>query len=220
MNVVALRPAPVASEPVHLLGRVTAVAPDGQVGVEDESGAAWSCRRAASCLLQPQPGDTVMISGPDRLRVWLIAVVEQADASVSRIDAPGDVVLASATGSVSIEGAADVRLRATGALDMQAAQWKLQADRAQCRVDEMHYTGRQADATVGHARFFGKVFETVADRVMQMARNAFRIVDDTEQVRVGQMDVEAEQSVRIHARHTLVTGTDLVKVDASQIHMG
>lgn len=220
MNVVALRPTPIAPEPVHLLGRVTAIAADGQIVIEDESGAAWSCRRAASCLLQPQPGDTVMISGPDRLRVWLIAVVEQADSSVSRIGAPGDVVLASTTGSVSIESAADVRLQATGALGMQAAQWKLDADRAQCRVDEMLYTGRQADATVGHARIFGKVFETVADRVMQMARNAFRIVDDTEHVRVGQMDLEAEQSVRVHGRHTLLTGTDLVKVDASQIHMG
>jgi len=220
MNVVALRPAPVTPGPVHLLGHVTAIAPDGQIGVEDESGTAWTCRRAASCLLQPQPGDTVMISGPDRLRVWLIAVVEQADATASRIDAPGNVVLASATGSVSIESASDVRLRAVGAVDMQAAQWKLEADLAQCRVDEMHYTGRQADATVGHTRIFGKVFETVADRVMQMARSAFRIVDETEQVRVGQMDVEAEHSVRIHGQHTLVTGTDLVKVDASQIHMG
>lgn len=220
MNVVALRPAPMAADPVHLLGRVTAVAPDGQVGVEDESGAAWLCRRAASCLLLPRPGDTVMLSGPDRLRVWLIAVVEQADASASRIEAPGDVVLASATGAVTIESATDLRLQGGGALDMQAAQWTLKAQRAQCNVDEMHYTGQRADATVGHARIFGKVFETVADRVMQMARNAFRIVDDTEQVRVGHMDVEAAQSVRIHAQHTLVTGTDLVKVDAAQIHMG
>lgn len=220
MNVVALRPAPIASDPVHLLGRVTAIEPDGQIGVEDESGGAWLCRRAASCLLRPRPGDTVMLSGPDRLRIWLIAVVEQADASVSRIDAPGDLVLSSSAGSVSIESAADLRLHGVGALDMQTAQWKLRASHAQCNIDEMHYTGRQADATVGHARIFGKVFETVADRVMQMARNAFRIVDETEQVRAGHMDVEAAESVRIHARHTLVTGTDLVKVDASQIHMG
>ncbi len=84
----------------------------------------------------------------------------------------------------------------------------------------MRYTGQDVDATVGRVRLFGKVLETMVDRAVQMARNAFRLVDETEQVRVGQLDIEATQTVRVHAQHTLVTGTDLVKVDASQIHMG
>jgi len=220
MNVVALRTPPAASEPVHLLGTVTSVAPDGQVGVEDASGTVWRCRRAASCLLLPAPGDTVLLSGPDRQRVWMIAVIEQADASVSRIEAAGDVVLGSTAGSVSIESASDVRLRGEGNLEMRAGRWSLRAGQAHCHVDAMDYTGAQLDASVGTTRFFGKVFETVADRVMQMARNVLRIVDETDQARVGHLDVEAAHAARIHAQHTLVTGTDLVKVDASQIHMG
>jgi hypothetical protein len=220
MNVVALRTAPIAPDPVHLLGRVIAFTPDGQVSVEDESGTVWHCRRAASCLLKPEPGDTVMLSGPDRLRVYLIAVIEQADASVSRIDAAGDMVLGAGAGSVTIESARDLRLHCRGQLDMKASEWALQAGQAHCRVDGMRYTGQDVDATVGRVRLFGKVLETMVDRAVQMARNAFRLVDETEQVRVGQLDIEATQTVRVHAQHTLVTGTDLVKVDASQIHMG
>ncbi|MBT2333250.1 DUF3540 domain-containing protein [Variovorax paradoxus] len=220
MNVVALRAAPGEHTPVHFIGRLTGPLPDGQLGVEDEQGLAWSCRRAASCLLAPQPGDTVMLSGPDRFRVYLIAVIEQADASASRIDAPGHMTLGGAEGSVSIESAGDVRLRSGGALDMRGERWDVQAETGHCHVDELRVTARTVDATTGRLRVVGKVFETVADRMVQMARNALRMVDEVDQVRAGHLDCKATQTVRIHGRHTTVTGKELVKVDAAQIHMG
>jgi hypothetical protein len=64
------------------------------------------------------------------------------------------------------------------------------------------------------------VFEVVADRIVQMARNALRLVEEIDQVRVGHLDCKATETVRIHGNHTVVTGKDLVKVDAAQIHMG
>jgi hypothetical protein len=219
MNVVALRTAAGESTPVHFIGRVTGPMLDGHLSVEDEQGLTWSCRRAASCLLKPQPGDTVMLSGPDRFRVYLIAVIEQADASMSRIDAPGHMTLGG-EGSVSIESAGDVRLCSGGALDMRGERWDVQAGSGHCRIEELRVTARTVDATAGRLRAAGKVFETVADRMVQMARNALRMVDEVDQMRVGHLDCKATQTVRIHGRHTTVTGKDLVKVDAAQIHMG
>ncbi|MNT91215.1 hypothetical protein D3C72_2322770 [compost metagenome] len=64
------------------------------------------------------------------------------------------------------------------------------------------------------------MLETVADRIVQMARNTLRLVDEIDQVRVGHLDCKATDTVRIHGQHTIVTGKELVKVDASQIHMG
>lgn len=212
MNVIPLRVAP-ASEagPVHLLGTLVERSSDGTFGVNDEAGTRWTCRRAASCLLRPEPGDTVMLSGPDRERVYLIAVIEQADASRSRFEADGDLVLAS-TGSMAFES--------QGALRMQGAQWALKAAQGEVQVDALRYTGQSVDATVGKLRLLGKLFETVADRVVQLTRSSFRLVDETEQVRVGHLDCEATGTVRIHGQHTVVTGQALVKVDAAQIHMG
>ncbi|MBW8717366.1 MAG: DUF3540 domain-containing protein [Variovorax paradoxus] len=212
MNVIPLRPAlAAAAAPVHLVGRLAAALPDAHFDVEDEDGGTWRCRRAASCLLRPEVGDTVLLSGPDGARVYLIAVLEQADDAVSRIDT---------SGALSIESPGDVRLRSGGELQMHAAQWKLQAASGQCRVDDLHFTGQALDATVGRLRLVGRVFESVADRIVQMARNALRVVDETEQVRVGHLDCEAGGTARLHARHTVVTASELVKVDAAQIHMG
>jgi hypothetical protein len=219
MNVVSLRTALNEPTPVHFMGRLSALMPDGRIAVEDEQGAVWLCRRAASCLLRPGAGDLVLVSGPDSARAYLIAVIEQADGAVSHIDSAGELKLGGQAG-VSIESAGDVRIQSGATLEMKSLQWGLRAGQGRCHVDEMRYTSQAVDATVGRFHLVGKVFEVVADRIVQMARNALRLVEEIDQVRVGHLDCKATETVRIHGNHTVVTGKDLVKVDAAQIHMG
>lgn len=219
MNVVSLRTATKESAPVHCMARITVLMPDGLIVVQDEEGVTRQCRRAASCLLRPAVGDLVLVSGPDAGRTYLIAVIEQADASVSHIDAVGELRLDGKNG-VSIESESDIRLESRSALKMTGTQWTLRAGEGRCHIDTLRFTSQAVDAAVGRIHLVGKVFETVADRVVQMARNALRMVEEIDQVRVGHLDCKASETVRIHGKHTVVTGKDLVKVDAAQIHMG
>lgn len=220
MNVVPLRVAPDVSSPLHSISTIHGLLPDGRFAVEDDAGVVRTCRRAASCLLKPQMGDTVLVSGPDSCRVFLIAVLEQADPTVSRIEADGALVVGGNAQSVTIESDVGVSVRSGAALDMVAAQWTMRAGSADCSLDDVRFTTRTLDATMGTMKAIGKVFETVADRVVQMTRSTLRIVEGIDQSRVGHLDCKASDTVRIHAKHTMVTAQDLVKVDGSQIHMG
>lgn len=214
MTVVSFPKLSKESQPVQLLGRVLEQHGGGQFGVADEEGTVWTCRRAASCLLKPETGDTVLLCGPDRLHVYLIAVIEQADASASRIEAAGELTLGSADeGGVAIVSATELRLDSGNRLVLKAAQ-------GECDFGQLQLNAQSADAAVGHLRLVGKVFETMADRVVQMARNVLRLVDDTERVRAGHFDQEVTHTLRMHGRDTMVTAKNVVKVDASQIHMG
>lgn len=220
MNVISLRPLTSESTPVQCVGRLVSAFPNGQLEVEADDGNLWACRRAASCLLKPEIGDTVLLSGPNSSRVYLIAVIEQADAAFSCLEVPGNLTLAARAGAVSIEGHSDIHLRSGGALNMQASRWGLKADKAECDVSDLRYTGESVDGTVGRLRLVGKLFETVAERVVQMARSALRLVDESDQVRAGHLDLRAQESLTIHGKHVVMTGKELMKVDASQIHMG
>jgi len=60
----------------------------------------------------------------------------------------------------------------------------------------------------------------VVDKLVQLTRNALRLTDEMDQTRAGIVDVEARQSARVHGKYSVVTGEELVKVDARQIHMG
>ncbi|OZI62326.1 DUF3540 domain-containing protein [Bordetella genomosp. 11] len=208
-----------AYDPVHLLGRVVAREDDGRYRV-DCDGRPWRAQRAASCLLAPGVGDDVLISGPDPTRVYLIAVVAQADAGRSRLELPGDVTLESAQGNLSLDSAGTISLRGGAAVRVETDELALHARDVRCVADRLRYVATELQATVGTTRLVGKAYEAVMDRITLMSRLSFRTTEEVEQVRAGTLDYQAEQAARVHANYTMVTGGELVKVDAKQIHMG
>ncbi|WP_295986178.1 DUF3540 domain-containing protein [uncultured Variovorax sp.] len=178
------------------------------------------CRRAASCLLLPAPGDTVMVAGPHDEALYLIAVVAQADCSRTTLAVDGDLRLQSRHGGVAIQGAGAIDLQSDTTIATRSPQWTLAAQRAQCTVSELDYQGGEVRFSVLVSRFVGRACEVVLDRLSLLTRSSFRITEEVEQVRAGQIDMQASRTLRLHAKNTLVTSKELVKVDAEQIHMG
>lgn len=203
-------------DPVHLIGTVKKQ--DEQEFVVECDGHEWVCRRAASCLLQPQIDDTVLISGPERERVYLIAVIEQAQQNQSTFSVPGELTISAE--SININSVASMQLNGGTELGLKSAQLNLSAEKGQCVVDEMQYVGREVKSTVGMMRIIGKVYESIMDRLSFMSRTSFKITEEVEHMRAGTIDYQAEQSARLHSKYTMVTAKDLVKVDGKQIHMG
>lgn len=206
-------------DPVHLIGTVLHRSDDGDWVVECD-GHQWRTRLAASCLLTPQLGDEVLISGPNATRVYLIAVVEQSDPQRAELETVGDMVLRSRTGSVSVDAAKDLRLAGQGSVGIDTPALKVQAKEASFVAEQLKYLGTEVTATIGTTRLVGKVYEAVMDRLSFLSRVTFRAAEEVEHVRAGSLDYRADKSARLHASYTMVTGDKLVKVDAKQIHMG
>lgn len=178
------------------------------------------CRRAASCLLVPAPGDTVMVAGPDDDELYLIAIVAQADTRHATLAVDGELTLASRRGGIAVRSAGALDLQSDAAVSTRAPEWNLSAERAQCKVSELDYQGAEVRFSVLVSRFVGRACEVVLDRLHLLTRSSFRLTEEVEQVRAGQIDMQASSTLRLHAKNTLVTSKELVKVDAEQIHMG
>jgi hypothetical protein len=183
---------------------VQAMADGGFLVAPQDGGAPWHCPLAASCLLQPGTGDTVLVAGPHRDRRYLIAVITQADASQSHIVTDGDLTISSRQGRIALD----------------APELRMHAQKARVDIADMDYRGAEVRVTTLVARFVGRTLETVLDRLSVLTRSSFRLTEEVEQVRAGQIDMQAKETLRLHARNTLVTSKALVKVDAEQIHMG
>jgi hypothetical protein len=218
MQALLHKPLPPSSTPSppwtgSALGHVVQVLDDGRCLVEAQAGGdRWHSPRAASCLLAPGVGDTVLVAGPQRDHVYLIAVITQADASRSELVVDGDVTLRSRHGGIALQAQTQIAL-ASPALT-------LHAQKARLEVDDMVYRGGEVRVTTLVARFIGRTCETVLDRLSVLTRSSFRLTEEVDQVRAGQIDYQARETLRLHAKNTLVTSKALVKVDADQIHMG
>lgn len=178
------------------------------------------CQRAASCLLLPAPGDTVMVAGTGDDALYVIAVVAQADRRQATLAVDGDLRLQSKRGGIAIRSALALDLQSDASVATSAPQWKLTAERGECNVSELDYQGAELRFSVLVTRFLGRACEAVLDRLHLLTRSSFRITEEVEHVRAGQIDIQASQTLRLHAKNTLVTSKELVKVDAEQIHMG
>jgi len=205
MQALLRRPLPApAAWTGNALGTVLQALPGDAFLVEALAGGErWHCPRAASCLLQPSVGDTVLVAGPRRDQAYLIAVITQADPAQARLAVDGVLTLQAGT-----------------RLELAAPALDLQARKAQLEVGEMDYRGGEVRITTLLARFVGRTCETVLDRLSVLTRSSFRLTEEVEQVRAGQIDYQAEETLRLHAKNTLVSSKGLVKVDAEQIHMG
>ncbi|MFD1200029.1 DUF3540 domain-containing protein [Brucella gallinifaecis] len=197
--------------PEQAVGEVVKLLTDGSLIVECQ-GRGWHCRRAVSCLLTPDCGDNVLVAGGGG-ELWVIAVLQRAAPyNATRLTVEGDLQIETPHGSLSLHSAQS--------LNFSGDVLALQAHSGDCRIDKLEYSGKDLSAFVSVARLAGKSCETLWHSVNQISHVLFRKVRQTEHVRVGQLDYQAEDYARLHARNTLITSKDITKLDSQQIHVG
>lgn len=193
-------------------GCVVNILPDNSIIVEID-GLGWHCRRAVSCLIMPEIGDIVLLSQPINERLWLLAVLEKAaPENQTKITVQGDLTISAQGGSLLLEG--------EKTLEMNTRSLYINAISAQYAINKLTYQGEEIDAHVGINRWIGERYESVWNTVTQFSQIVFRRTEKTEHLRVGQLDYQAQDYLRLHSHNTLITAEKITKIDSEQIHVG
>ncbi|AYA40076.1 DUF3540 domain-containing protein [Xenorhabdus nematophila] len=200
----ALSSYPLTTEPLQqITGQIISIHQDGSLMAESQHNRGWHCRRAASCLLAPELGDTVLITKVEN-QLWVLAILERAEQQhPAEIHVPGDLTITS-----------------LGNLSMNSNGLNIRANTGNCHISEMQYSGESVSAWVSVTRLVGNQFESLWQTVTQLSNRLFRHTVQTEKVHAGQLDMQAENYARLHARQTIVTAKAMTKIDAEQIHIG
>lgn len=186
---------------------------DDTGGLQVRSGSAiLQARRAASCLLEPAPGDSVACLQCDPGEAWVTAVLHRDEGAVHVLRAA--------------EGAAGLRIEG-GPLAMHGTRIDLHADRFEGRfasaaitVDRAEIVGRCVSVMAGQLKAVGQLLSTVMERVQHFSRGYVRTTEGIDRVAATHVEVEAEALLRMDAEHALVNGRSLVKARGAQIHFG
>ena len=84
----------------------------------------------------------------------------------------------------------------------------------------MKYSGEAVGLRQHQSLWSASAASRCGIRSARISHSLFRKVRQTEHVRAGQLDYQAEDYARIHARNTLITSKDITKLDSEQIHVG
>src|SRR5690242_5090700 len=80
--------------------------------VEIDSGR-YVARRALSCLLEPVPGDLVLVSGVHRGEVYVLAVLKRGGSQGTTLAIDGDLTLKIPNGSFNVAASEGINLLST-----------------------------------------------------------------------------------------------------------
>lgn len=213
-QVQALLPAPTPT-PWQGPGVVCA-ADDGRWVVNADTGS-FRARIAASCLLQPQVGDTVWCCGvvadaatgaagpaAEPARYWITQVLDRAQAAGATVQLPADATLASADGRLAL----------------QADELQVRSHRLSLLTEQASVIGGAWEAVLGAVQLTGQTLRSVFDRVTHTAQQHRRVTTGIDAVHADVLELQANQLASVHGEHVLVQGERLIKSRAAQIHMG
>lgn len=219
MTAIALRPRTrIADSSVHTSGEVLSV-DARRLRVQTALGPI-DALCAASCLLQPEPGDKVLVSGASVEECYVIAVLERAGSTPQNLQFSGDTLLSVQGGSLKLSSDERVDINAGTAVSVSANEMQMRASKAKLLFGELSAIGRAWNGTLGQLQLVGEALDSIFQRVTQHAKTSLRTVEETDQVRSGDIDYRAESNLHVQGKNTLVTARELVKINGSQVHVG
>ena len=137
---------PLASSFEQLLTKawVQEKAEDGYT-LKPENGVMLLAKQAASCLLQPQLGDQVLMCCVSPGEYFIVAVLQQANPQRQQISVAGDLVLQSQQGSVT--------LQAKQTLHTQSARWQAMHHDVALTAQRANLVLQRLDASFKNVRY-------------------------------------------------------------------
>jgi len=170
--------------------------------------------------------------------------------SKTRLNVPaGDLEIAADAGSIGFVAAHDVRFHAQsievtgqngirlaigraigkmlsavslrpGGVEMSAPDVAVTAKHGRVHVEKARCTGKRCDILFGHFRLAADKLETVAETVIDKAKNVYRTVKGLFQTKSGRVRTVVESTFHLKAENAHLKTSEDFKVKGEKIHLG
>lgn len=191
---------------------------DGTVTYRRPGQPEQKARIAAACLLQPAPGDRVLVVERGR-EAYVLSVLERASTDAARLSLEGDVEL-NTSGRLRVTAGEGVELVTKKAIQFLSSAVKIRAAEGELAIDRVSLLGRELVAQTRAAKLVTGALESFVDRLHSHVKYSYKTVEEMEQLRAKRIDYRTQEEISMRGKHAFVHAADLVKVTGAQIHMG
>lgn len=177
-------------------------------------------RIAASCLIQPEVGDTVLVYSPENAKDgFILSVLIQANPNQAFVQLPGGVGFDVSEGNLNLK-AKELSLHSTESMHFQTPSLHISASRAQTNIKQASGLFQSIDIQALRISTTAKVMTTVAKRLIEKVVDSFRWVDQTDQTHAGRVRTKVEGHFHVQSRHTTMRSDGHVRIDGEKIDLG
>ncbi|MFH1135204.1 MAG: DUF3540 domain-containing protein [Pseudomonadota bacterium] len=192
------------SAPTIVQGRVAARR-KGAFMVDTEAGS-FETVPALSCLIEPAPGDLVLISAQPGDKSHILAILE------------GDGRPRPRTRMVFPEGLDLTAPR--GKISIKAEELELQARQGRAEFEWFAFLGKTLSCRFEKIKSIGYALDAIFHRAVSRVNSSFRYIEGHEDVQAGSMRTLVDGTMTVRTENTVHSAEGQIKFDAEQIHLG
>jgi hypothetical protein len=191
-----------------IVGAVRIATPDETIVLAED--ALWPARRAASCLLQPEAGDAVLLLAAPERGLTILSVLERASRSPILLTHEDGIVLRAPTLALIADDA--LRVAAPKAA-MDIAEWTMRSAAATL-------VAKTGSVVADTLRTIAGKIEQTADSLLTQATHRTTIVSSVDTFDAHAANSKVATTLVVQTGSTVLTAEQDIRMDAERIAMG
>ncbi len=176
-------------------------------------------RKAESCLIRPEIGDSVLVYREDGEGGYILAVLVRAQDDPVTLGFERGVTVETGTGAFTVD-APDVRIEAERRVSLSGAELMVRAGRGEVEADTLAIRGKKLTAAWEQVRTAIRHLDTVCERVVESVNRCYRTVTEFEESRLGRLRLLVGGRFSLRSKQASVSAEEAVKIDGETIHLG
>tara|TARA_R110000851_G_scaffold333533_1_gene515365 strand:- start:207294 stop:207953 length:660 start_codon:yes stop_codon:yes gene_type:complete len=175
---------------------------------------------AASCLLTPATGDTVLVTHAiDNSTCFILAILQRNDPDSGSLSLPGGTQLHANQAGLELQ-TRNLHLNSTSHLHLNSSTLDINAVHSNVRVKHWQSWFETIESCAVNVSFTAKTLSSQVGRLIQRLKESFRKTDGLDETRAGRVRVSVEDHHHIEAGHVTHTAKGFVKIDGQKIDLG
>ncbi|MCK9390875.1 MAG: DUF3540 domain-containing protein [Syntrophales bacterium] len=199
------------SQPYLEYGMV--VEEDNLLRVETSLGS-YPALKAASCLVSPRQGDSVLTVFDAEGNCFILSVLiqNQALGHVNEIILEGDASLHIRRGGLTISADDEV--------SVVSDKLSLAARTGNASFEECSFLGKSLFSQFESIKTVAGKVENIFQQLTEKLIDAFRFVKDHEEVQTGSTRYLVDTNLTMHSKNAMHVAEEIVTINAGQVHLG
>jgi hypothetical protein len=198
---------------------VAATSEDFSVAID---GAAYQAKKAVSCLVLPEPGDTVMLAFDASPHCYILSVLERPGGALAAktLAFDGQVNLRIRQGGLNIATDQTLSLTSEQKIALASDELELDARNGSARITTFSFLGRMFQSQVETVKQIADTLDTIIRRSVQRLTSSYRYIEEHEEIQSASTRMLVEGTLTMQTQNTMHTAEGHIKIDAEQIHLG
>jgi len=178
-----------------------------------------AAKRSFSCLVDPLPGDTVLMSRAVS-GCYILAILERPGDQRACLAFEGDADLRVKQGRLRVAAQDGIDLVAAGDTALVSPKLSVNSVQADVSIQHLSLFGTFLEGQIQKIKLIGETCDSVFERVSQRVKRCYRWVDEVEHLKAGQLSYLVKKLMSLRGKYSVLTAEEDVRIDGDKILMG